>query len=96
MPVALDSTQFITWSKAVRDGEWLAGAIRVSLDAIDGAMKVPRDTGKTEAAFASRSPVVGMGLSRSGGIGNMTMVGDPFAPAPKATISQFLQWYRKG
>lgn len=95
MPITTDFSRFEVWSRGFKSGEWLGRAIDQSLDVIDYNLKVPVDTGQMSAAFANRVPASGIGLNRSGGIGNMAMVGEPTRKAPKHTISEFLKWYRK-
>ena len=53
----------------------------------------PVESGQTKAVFQ----VVNLASpgNLSGGIGQLERVGDPFAPAPRGRISEFLKWYGK-
>jgi len=95
MPITLDTSAVKAYSDNFKRGDWLGNAINTALDVVDAALVVPHDTGQMESAFANRTPATGAGLERSGGIGNLAMVGDPLQPAPKDTISAFMKWYRE-
>jgi len=84
----------VSWAERFGKGDLLSSAVNAGLAAMYPAVvkSVPVESGETLKAVATID--FASGTLASGGIGDIEKVGEPDAPAPKHTISEFVKWYR--